>query len=156
MPDGFLFDSLIRHIGQTVTIFTESGGLSGSGFTGLLASVTDRTVRLITDIGAPPACPVGSSCTGSSPCGDGGWGNGYGNGYGYSNGYGYGYGYSNGWGNGYGGWGNSCGCGCCSGGGFGNGFGGFGNGVGFGGNWLGSITEIPVCKIVSFTHNALG
>lgn len=32
------FDGLCRYIGQTVTIFTESGGLSGSGFTGVLMS----------------------------------------------------------------------------------------------------------------------
>lgn len=50
--DGFLLESLARHIGQTVTIFTESGGLSGSGFTGVLAAIGDCTIKLITDIGA--------------------------------------------------------------------------------------------------------
>ena len=29
MPFDLLRESLLRHIGQTVTIFTESGGLSG-------------------------------------------------------------------------------------------------------------------------------
>ena len=57
-----LIDSLLRHLGQTVTIFTESGGLSGNGFTGVLAGVHKGCIRLITDIGAPPACPIGSSC----------------------------------------------------------------------------------------------
>jgi hypothetical protein len=93
-----------RYIGRTVTIFTASGGLSGSGFTGVLAAVCDGTVKLITDIGAPPACCVGSAC-----------GNGN-----------------------YGGCGNTMNTGCNA-----------------GYSWLGSVTEIPVCKIASFTHSAI-
>jgi len=54
---------MIRHIGQTVTIFTTSGGISGNGFTGVLLSVDCNCIRLLADIGAPPACPIGSSCT---------------------------------------------------------------------------------------------
>ena len=60
---GFLLDSLCDNIGKTVTIFTRSGGLSGSGFTGVLLSADPQVVRLLCDVGAPPACPVGSSCT---------------------------------------------------------------------------------------------
>ena len=45
--------------------------MAGSGFTGVLACVDDRVVKLITRIGAPPACPLGSTCTGF---GDGMWG----------------------------------------------------------------------------------
>ena len=60
----FLLESLGRYIGQTVTIFTTSGGLSGNGFTGVLAGICGCTVKLITDIGAPPSCPIGSSCCG--------------------------------------------------------------------------------------------
>jgi hypothetical protein len=56
-------DGLCRYIGQTVTVFTTSGGISGSGFTGVLFSVDCNVVRLLTDQGAPPACPVGSACT---------------------------------------------------------------------------------------------
>lgn len=102
MPEDLLLASLCRHVGQTVTIFTTSGGISGSGFTGTLAGIgNDGVVRLITGIGAPPACPVGSCCSG--PIG-------------------------------------SCGCNfnftAC-------------------GSWLGSITQIPICKIASFTHNAI-
>lgn len=112
-----LFDSLSCYLGRTVTIFTTSGGLSGSGFTGVLVSVCKTHVKIITSIGAAPACPVGSACTGCLPsygygCGYGG----YGGGCGYGGGYGYG--------------------GCC-------------------GNWLGSVTEIPLCTIASFTHNAI-
>ena len=111
MPEDILMASLCRHIGKTVTIFTTSGGLSGSGFTGTLAGVgSDGVVRLITGIGAAPACPVGSACTG--PIGFGG------------------------------------GCG------FGSGTGslGFNNPLG---SWLGSITQIPLNRIASFTHNAI-
>jgi len=109
MAEGFILDNLLRYIGQTVTIFTTSGGLSGAGFTGVLAGVCNDTIKLITDIGAAPACPVGNTCSGCN-CG---WGNsfGFGNSCGYSNNFGY--------------------------------------------NWLGSVTEIPICKIASFTHNAI-
>lgn len=63
MPDGFgLVNDLARHIGQTVTIFTTSGGESGRGFTGILASVNDRFVRLITQIGSAPGCALGNCC----------------------------------------------------------------------------------------------
>ncbi len=47
-----LVDSMCRYIGQTVTIFTTSGGLSGSGFTGVLISADHNVVRLLSDIGA--------------------------------------------------------------------------------------------------------
>lgn len=59
-----IVESLARFVGETVTIFTTSGGLSGSGFTGILAAVDCDFVKLITHIAAPPACPLGSSCTG--------------------------------------------------------------------------------------------
>lgn len=71
--DGWInsiIDSMVCYIGQTVTVFTTSGGLSGSGFTGVLISVDCNVLRLLCDVGAPPACPVGSSCTGvMGPCG---------------------------------------------------------------------------------------
>ena len=66
-----LCESMMRYIGQTVTIFTTSGGLSGSGFTGVLICVDCNVVKLLADIGAPPACAVGSACTGNfGPCGN--------------------------------------------------------------------------------------
>jgi hypothetical protein len=109
MSNVCLTESLARYLGQTVTIFTTSGGLSGEGFTGVLAFVGSDIVKLITGIGAAPSCSVGSPCSPN---------------YGYG-----GYnGYNNNWNN------NSC--------------------PGFT-NWLGSITEIPICKIACFTHNAL-
>ena len=104
-------------------MFTTSGGLSGNGFTGVLAGICNGCVRLITDIGAPPSCPIGSACCGGFPVFEGeieGRGQGL------------------------------CGRGGCCGG-----RGGRGMGRRYGWNWLGSVTEIPVCKIVSFTHNAI-
>lgn len=63
MPEGFgLINDLARHIGQTVTIFTTSGGESGRGFTGVLASVNGRFVRLILQFGSAPGCALGNCC----------------------------------------------------------------------------------------------
>ena len=141
----FFVDNLLRYIGQTVTIFTTSGGLSGNGFTGVLAGVCGCTVKLITDIGAPPACPIGSACDcdwgcdrcfEQDSCRDGG---------GCA-------------------CGNSCGgCGGSRGWNWNNGWRGSRDGCGWGRgrwgwsgfNWLGSVTEIPIDRIASFTHNAL-
>jgi len=131
----FMIDSMLRYIGQTVTVFTASGGLSGSGFTGVLAGVHNGCVRLITDIGAPPACPVGSSCDGcwGDRC-EGGGGGGVCNCLGGRRGWNWGSGWR----------GGSCGCGWGR------------NRWGWSGfNWLGSVAEIPCDKIVSFTHNSI-
>lgn len=46
MAEGLYFIAgLNRYIGQTVTIFTTSGGQSGNGFTGVLASVNLNFVK---------------------------------------------------------------------------------------------------------------
>ncbi|MDR1664500.1 MAG: hypothetical protein LBR83_06245 [Clostridiales bacterium] len=109
-----LVESMLRYIGQTVTIFTTSGGLSGNGFTGVLAGISCGVAKLITDIGAPPSCPIGSACDGAA-C--------------------------------------SCGDPCSDQLGL---RGGCGKRLGRGGfNWLGSVTEIPIDRIASFTHSAL-
>jgi len=55
---------LAGYIGQTVTIFTASGGQSGSGFTGVVVSVNEVFVRIVTRIGPPPGCSLGNACTG--------------------------------------------------------------------------------------------
>jgi len=64
MRDDCFIDSLSRCIGQTVTIFTSSGGASGSGYTGVLAGITDSSVKLITAIGSPPSCPISNDYPG--------------------------------------------------------------------------------------------
>lgn len=63
--DGsFFVQHLLKFLGETVTIFTTSGGDSGSGFTGVLTLVTPEYVRLVTAIGFPPECSLGNACTG--------------------------------------------------------------------------------------------
>ncbi|HYF84027.1 MAG TPA: hypothetical protein VEB00_13485 [Clostridia bacterium] len=76
---GNFFDLLSDLIGETVTIFTTSGGDSGSGFTGVILSVNQCFVRLVTHIGPAPGCALGNACGG--PMG------GYGGGYGGTTGY---------------------------------------------------------------------
>jgi hypothetical protein len=73
---GTFFDLLSDLIGETVTIFTTSGGDSGSGFTGVILSVNPCFVRLVTHIGPAPGCALGSACGGPM----GGYGGGYGTG----------------------------------------------------------------------------
>ncbi len=136
---------LANYIGETVTIFTASGGQSGSGFTGVVLAVNECFVRLITRVGPPPGCMLGNACTGFNV------------GYGYGGGAGGGYGA--GYGSGYGG--------------FSAGFGGLAGGYGptapaselsaqTAGGWdgypvytVGSVTDIPIASIVSFVHNAV-
>lgn len=55
---------LANYIGKTVTIFTSSGGQSGSGFTGVILTVNECIVRLLTRIGPPPGCSLANACTG--------------------------------------------------------------------------------------------
>lgn len=128
---------LANYIGETVTIFTSSGGQSGSGFTGVVLAVNPVFVRLITKVGPPPGCALGNSCTGFNV--------------------GCGYGYGSGYGSGYGG-------GCSSGYGYGSGgiFSGSVSGASSAGGWdskpvytVGSVTDIPISAIVSFVHNAV-
>ncbi|NLN03694.1 MAG: hypothetical protein GX166_02570 [Clostridiaceae bacterium] len=57
-----LKDDLLDHIGETITIFTKSGGESGRGFTGVLLSVNGCLVRLTTRIGPAPGCALGNAC----------------------------------------------------------------------------------------------
>ncbi len=119
-----------RYVGETVTIFTTSGGLSGSGFTGVLINVTCDKVTLLVCQGAAPSCPVGSSCDCCDNYGGGKSGCGYG---GSEFGYGFGGGYGRG---------RMCGnrCGSCH---------------GSMRSPMGAITVIPVSAIAAFTHNAI-
>lgn len=60
--------SLTRHIsrfiGETVTIFTTSGGASGCGFTGVVLSVNNCFVRLVTEQGIAPSNPLAENICG--------------------------------------------------------------------------------------------
>ena len=67
--------SLARHIcefvGETVTIFTISGGASGCGFTGVILSVNQCFVRLVTEQGIAPSNPLAENICGDfedAPC----------------------------------------------------------------------------------------
>jgi hypothetical protein len=57
-----IVEHLQNFIGETVTIYTTSGGQSGCGFTGVILYVNPCIVRLVTSIGPAPGCAVGSSC----------------------------------------------------------------------------------------------
>lgn len=143
MADGLIsggnFSSLLcDYIGETVTIFTTSGGQSGAGFTGVILSVNNVFVRLITRIGPPPGCSLGNACTGFNV--GYGWG-------GYDNGCGIAGGYNGGYGGGYGG--NPIApaseLGAVTSGGW----------DGYPVYTVGSVTDIPIANIVSFVHNAV-
>ena len=127
---------LANYIGETVTIFTSSGGQSGAGFTGVILSVNECFVRLITRIGPPPGCALGNACSGFNVGGGHGCGSGH---------------------PGRAGW-------CSSG--YGSGYGAVlpasENGAITAGGWdgfpvatVGSVTDIPISSIVSFVHNAV-
>jgi hypothetical protein len=77
-----LVEHMSRYICETVTIFTTSGGPTGCGFTGVVLSVNSRFVRLLTDMGAPPAFPLADNLyseleNGPGPRGGSGLGKGY-------------------------------------------------------------------------------
>jgi len=61
---GSFHEHLCRFVGETVTIYTTSGGQSGCGFTGVILAVNECYVRLITKIGPAPGCALGSACQG--------------------------------------------------------------------------------------------
>ncbi|HEX3039610.1 MAG TPA: hypothetical protein VHP54_04900 [Caproiciproducens sp.] len=50
---------LAANLGRMVTIFTESGGCTGCGFTGLLVRVDNETVKLTTELPCAPSNPFG-------------------------------------------------------------------------------------------------
>jgi hypothetical protein len=98
MYDKYLYNHLYRFIGQTVTIFTTSGGASGCGFTGVLMSVNCDYVRLLTQEGTPPANPLSPVICPRTRTDEKGYHNGYS---------------------------------------------------------VGSVCDIPICKIAAFCHNAI-
>lgn len=61
---GNLADHICEFIGETVTIFTTSGGVSGCGFTGVVLSVNQCFVRIITEQGNPPSSPIAENICG--------------------------------------------------------------------------------------------
>lgn len=57
-------EELYRFIGQTVTVFTTSGGCSGCGFTGCLLRVNPWFITLVNRLGTPPTDPLSESICG--------------------------------------------------------------------------------------------
>ncbi|WMJ86485.1 hypothetical protein [Anaerocolumna sp. MB42-C2] len=57
----FFINHIRKFIGQTVTIFTTSGGLSGSGFTGVVLAVNCDFVRLVIQQGSAPTNPLNTN-----------------------------------------------------------------------------------------------
>lgn len=49
-----------KYVGETVTIFTSSGGESGSGFTGIILSSNKEFIRILSKIGPSPECSLGN------------------------------------------------------------------------------------------------
>ena len=45
---------LLKNVGKVVTVFSETGGEAGKGFTGLVTKVEDGTVKLVTSIPSAP------------------------------------------------------------------------------------------------------
>ena len=43
--------------GKIITVFTDSGGVSGCGFTGLLTEVRENGIILLTEFPSPPTLP---------------------------------------------------------------------------------------------------
>ncbi|MDF2484392.1 MAG: putative rane protein [Herbinix sp.] len=66
-----LLEHMCRFIGETVTIFTTSGGASGCGFTGVVLSVNPCFVRLVTEQGFPPSNPLAENICGEMDNGPG-------------------------------------------------------------------------------------
>jgi hypothetical protein len=54
LNDNNFIQSLIKYIGQTITIYTVSGGESGSGFTGVLLDVKNDYIKILSEIASPP------------------------------------------------------------------------------------------------------
>lgn len=57
-------EELCRFIGETVTIFTTSGGASGCGFTGVLLRVNPCFVTLVNRLGTAPTNPLSEEICG--------------------------------------------------------------------------------------------
>lgn len=60
---------ICRFIGETVTIFTASGGASGCGFTGVILTVNCDVIRLVTRQGTAPTNPLAENICGEMDSG---------------------------------------------------------------------------------------
>ncbi len=60
---NFFSPHIHKFIGQTVTVFTTSGGLSGSGFTGVGLEANCNFIRLAAQKGSAPTNPLNNNYT---------------------------------------------------------------------------------------------
>ncbi|MDF2841888.1 MAG: hypothetical protein K0R00_314 [Herbinix sp.] len=64
-------EELCKYIGQTVIIFTTSGGASGCGFTGVLLRVNPCFCTLVNRLGSSPSNPLSETICGDRRNGNG-------------------------------------------------------------------------------------
>jgi hypothetical protein len=57
--DDEIVENLRDNIGRVITVFTQSGGCSGRGFTGLLVKVDCHFIKLTTSLPSAPRHPFG-------------------------------------------------------------------------------------------------
>ena len=62
LKDDSFVQSLVKYIGQTITIFIVSGGQAGSGFTGVLLDVKRDYIKVLSQIASGPDCSLGNCC----------------------------------------------------------------------------------------------
>lgn len=62
LGDETFTQSLLKYIGQTITIYITGGGDSGSGFTGVLLDVKKDYIKILSKAMSPPAISLGSLC----------------------------------------------------------------------------------------------
>ena len=136
---NYFYNHLRQFIGQTVTVFCTVGGASGCGFTGILLAVSCDYIRISTQIGTPPSnplaeniCPYLADGAGQGPFGGVGGQNAVG---------------GQGTPGCQGGIANPCNL---TGGYPGGGYPGYSPTFN-----VGSVVDIPICKIAAFCHNAV-
>lgn len=52
-----ILNSVDRHVGQSITVFTTSGGITGRGFTGVLIEANCDYIKLLCEMPMPPSNP---------------------------------------------------------------------------------------------------
>lgn len=57
--------ALLKNTGKVVIVFTKTGGCAGEGFSGLVSTVCDGAVKLITSIPSAPTSPLTGRCCGN-------------------------------------------------------------------------------------------
>lgn len=54
LRDNTFIESLLKYIGQTITIYIISGGAAGTGFTGVLLEVKKDYIKILSKAMSPP------------------------------------------------------------------------------------------------------